>query len=135
MKRMTIIMILLLAMAVSAVAQQFENESEYYPKTLPIERISIHSLGYRIDYIKQDYTIGTFWAPVGWFRSAGTMGEIAYIDSGYPYVSFFYKNGVLDHFRLYLIESMEHSSWDILDNATDYSDRFPDLDSIAEIQF
>jgi hypothetical protein len=130
------VIILLLISAAGAFAQNIENESELYPKTLQIARIFNHSKGYRVDYIRQDYTVGTFWAPVEWFRGAASMGAIAH-GSGraYPYVTFFYRDGEVDHFRLYLVESPAHESWGFLDPNTDYSGEFPPVDSKPEISF
>ena len=57
--------ILLAAGALGIGAQQFENESEYYPKSFQIHRIYTLSKGYRIDYVTQNYKIGTF-ASIWW---------------------------------------------------------------------
>ena len=137
MKRIILFVIsLLLFSTTGAFAQKFENESELYPKTLSIARVYNHSKGFRIDYIRQNYTVGSFWAPIAWFRGAGSTGEIAYGSSAaYPYVTFYYKDGVVDHFRLYLIENPAHESWGSLDPAEDYSDKFPPDDSKPEISF
>ena len=119
-----------------AFAQKFENESELYPKTVPIARVYNTENGLRVDYIRQDYTIGTFWAPIDWFRGAASTGEIAYGEgAAYPYVTFYYKDGVVDHFRLYLIENPADESWGFLDPGVDYSDKFPPADSKPEISF
>lgn len=137
MKRVIVtILILFFAGAALLTAQQFKDESEYYPKTVPIGRIYPHELGYRIDFIKQDYSIGTIYAPSEWFRSAASIGEIAY-GSGpaYPYATFFYKDGEVDHFRLYLIESYGHESWGRLEAGVDYSGEFPPDDSKPQIVF
>ncbi|MCK5737335.1 MAG: hypothetical protein KAH21_12695 [Spirochaetaceae bacterium] len=137
MKRITLFVIsLLLFCTAGAFAQKFENESEIYPKTLHIGRIYNHSKGFRVDYIRQDYTVGSFWAPIEWFRGTASTGEITYGESkAYPYVTFYYKDGAVDHFRLYLIENPAHESWGSLDPGTDYSDRFPSADSKPEISY
>ncbi len=130
MKRITLIFLIALAASVCTMAQQFENESEYYPKSFQIHKIYTHTLGFRIDYIKQDYSIDTLWAPIEWFRSTAGSGSMAYGDSlAYPYITFYFKNGELNHFRLYLIESKAHSSWGVLSALTDYSEKFPSPDS------
>jgi hypothetical protein len=136
-KRVTLItLVLLLIGTVGAFAQQFENESELYPKTLQIARIFNHSDGYRVDYIRQNYTVGTFWAPIEWFRGAASVGAMAFGDGpAYPYVTFFYKDGEVDHFRLYVIENPAHDSWGYLDPNVDYSGEFPSPDSKPVISF
>ncbi len=126
-----IALICLIAFVASVcMAQQFENESEYYPKSFQIDRIYTHKLGFRIDYIKQDYSIDTLWAPIEWFRSTAGKGSIAYGDSrAYPYITFYTKNGELSHFRLYLIENKTHGSWGVFRSPGDHDDKFPSPDS------
>ncbi len=54
MKRITILAILILTLSTAALfAQQFENESEMYPKTLQIHKIYNHAKGFKIEYIRQ----------------------------------------------------------------------------------
>lgn len=135
-RRVLIVVLLLLISAAGAFAQKIENESDYYPKTLQIARIFNHAKGYRVDYIRQDYTVGTFWAPVEWFRGAASTGEIAFgTGRAYPYVTFFYKEGTVDHFRLYLIENPAHESWGLLDPNVDYTGEFPSVESKPEITY
>ncbi len=137
MKRIILfVLIILLISTAGAFAQKFENESDFYPKTVQIARIFNNTNGYRVDYIRQDYTIDTFWAPIDWFRGAGSTGAIAFGQGrAYPYVTFFYKEGVVDHFRLYLVENPAHESWGFLDPTVDYSGEFPSADSKPEINF
>lgn len=137
MKRITLLalMILLLA-ATGAFAQQLENESELYPKTMQIHKIYNHSNGFKIEYVKSDYSLGSFWAPIEWFRGTNSTGGIAYGEGGaYPYVSFFYKAGEMSHFRLYLVENPAHESWGSLDPGTDFSGEFPDPESKPDITY
>jgi hypothetical protein len=136
-KRISLFVIaILLFGAAGAFAQNIENESDFYPKTVQIARIFNHSDGFRVDYIRQDYTVDTFWAPIEWFRGAASTGAIAHGEGrAYPYVTFFYKEGVVDHFRLYLIENPADDSWGYLDPGVDYSGEYPSTDSSPEISF
>ena len=137
MKRITLLALMIFILGtVGAFAQQPENESTFYPKTLQIHKIYNHSMGFKVEYIRQDYSLGSFWAPIEWFRGAASTGEIAYGEGpSYPYVTFFYNSGELDHFRLYLIENPAHSSWGALDPTADYSGEFPDPESVPEITY
>ena len=103
--------------------------SDYYPKTMAINRIYPSELGYRVDYIKANRTLGTFYAPNEWFKEAAGYGEIVYGSGAqYPYATFYYKDGKIDHFRLYLISNYNDVSWGVL-RGDDYSDEF----SISEL--
>ncbi len=130
MNRRYLLVFISLVVTTGIFAQRFENESEYYPKTFAIESIYSHALGYRVDYIRQDYSIDTLWLPAEWFKSADSVGQIAYGKGViYPYMTLFYKNGQLDHFRLYLQENKSHPSWKLLKSGVDHSDKFPSPDS------
>ena len=131
MKRITLFVILVLLVGTAgAFADEFENESVLYPKSLQIKYIYPLSEGYRIDYIRQNYTLGTLWAPIEWFLGTANIGSIAYGEGrAYPYVTFYYKDGEVDHFRLYLVENPAHESWNSLDPGVDYSGEFPPADS------
>jgi len=101
------------------------TDSDYYPKTMSINRIYPHELGYRVDYIKANRTLGTFYAPNDWFRKAAGYGEIVYGQGAqYPYVTFYYKDGKIHHFRLYVVNNFSDMSWGVLRKDNDYTDKF-----------
>lgn len=136
MKRTVLVVMILLLSGVSVFSQKIANESYLYPKTFQIRRIYTHPLGYRVDYLKQDYSIGTLWAPIEWFRTAANIGELAYTSGpATPFITFFFKEGVLDHFSIYAFANPLHPSWALLDAGTDYTQDFPSPDTIPEIDF
>jgi hypothetical protein len=105
-----------------------------YPKTIAINRIYPHALGYKVEYIKSNRTLGTFYAPLDWFRKTGGYGEIAYgFGSQYPYATFYYMDGKIDHFRLYLVEDFNDPSWGIL-RGDDYTEEFNVEELVIEYQ-
>ncbi|QEN08847.1 hypothetical protein EXM22_12930 [Oceanispirochaeta crateris] len=105
-----------------------------YPKTMAINRIYPHALGYKVDYIKSNRTIGTFYAPISWFQKTAGYGEIAYgTGKHYPYATFYYVDGKIDHFRLYLIEDFNDPSWGHL-RGDDNDDKFNDEELVIEYQ-
>ena len=100
------------------------TSSEYYPKTMAINRIYPHELGYRVDYIKANRTVGTFYAPNEWFKKAAGYAEIVYGEGAqYPYATFYYKDGKISHFRLYLVSNYNDVSWGVL-RGEDYTEQF-----------
>jgi len=137
MKHITFSLALLLVIGtVTIFAQNFENESEIYPKTLQIAQASRHAEGMRVDYIRQNYTVGTFWAPNEWFSGPERIGEIFYGDNkAYPYVTFYFKDGALDHFRLYLSERDANQVREVLESLADDTAKFPPAESTPEIDF
>ncbi len=136
-KRKTLFVILaLLVGAAGLFADEYENESVLYPKSLQIKYIYPHTKGYRIDYIRQNYTMGVLWAPIEWFQGTANIGTITMGEGkAYPYVTFYYKDGEIDHFHLYLMENPAHESWGSLDPGVDYSGEFPSPDSKPVITY
>ena len=117
-------------------AQEIENESELYPKTQWIYRVYAHNLGYRVDYIKDSFTLGSIWIPNEWVSGANSIGKVVYGEGEtYPYISFFFKEGKLDHFRIYLIENQAHPSWGLLNPRVDYSGKFNPSDFNLDLEF
>ncbi len=104
---------------------QSKFNAEIYPKTMGIYKVYPHKLGYRVDYYKSDRSLGTFYAPLSWFEGTSAYGEIVYgTDRTYPYVTFYYKDGAISHFRLYLFQDYYHSSWAYFQDPTKFDDRF-----------
>ncbi len=128
----------LLIMTVSASligAQETDSKrADIYPKTMAIHRIYPHQLGYKVEYIKSNRTLGVFYAPLEWFRKSAGYGEIVYGQgSHYPYATFYYKDGKISHFRLYLIESYNDVSWGRLRDE-DLTDEFSIEELVIEYQ-
>jgi hypothetical protein len=105
------------------------EESEYYVKTVPISKVYVHRLGYRIVYQKADLSFGVFYVPNRWFQTRGT-GEppkaelVTQGNSSVPYFSIFWRNGEFDHIRLYLHKNPSDISYGEMDNPEAVNDRF-----------
>ncbi len=112
-------LLILIISATFAAAQESDSKrAEIYPKTMAIHRVYPHQLGYKVEYIKSNRTLGSFYAPLEWFKKSAGYGEIVYGQGrAYPYATFYYKDGKIDHFRLYLIENYQDTSWGTLRNA------------------
>ncbi|MDC7232234.1 MAG: hypothetical protein PQJ58_03315 [Spirochaetales bacterium] len=119
-----ILLIMFVAASVLTAEISDDKKSAIYPKTMAIHKIYPHELGYRVDYMKSNRTIGTFYAPMEWFRKAAGYGELVYGNGKeYPYAVFFYEGGEISHFRLYIIEDFNDVSWGRL-RGDDYTDEF-----------
>ena len=130
-KRATLIMVLFMILCGTFLYAEVTT-SEYYPKTMAINRVYPHTMGYRVDYIKSDRTIGTFYAPTEWFKKAAGYGEIVYgFGAQYPYATFYYKDGKIDHFRLYLVSDFNDMSWGVL-RGDDYESKFDVSELVIE---
>lgn len=135
-KRTAFFILLIMFVSASFLSAEISESkrSNIYPKTMAIYKVYPHALGYRVDYIKSNRTIGTFYAPLTWFQKSAGYGEIAYgFGKEYPYATFYYSEGKIDHFRLYLIEDFNDMSWGRL-RGDNYDDKFSDEELVIEYQ-
>jgi hypothetical protein len=124
-----IISILILLFCATAI---FAADSDYFVKTVPIIKVYLHKLGFRVVYWKSDLTFGTFHVPIEWFgSSADSKAEAVYgSDRSYPYFSIFWKEGEFDHIRFYLIQNKNHESWGDLPNTAELNSKFENLETL-----
>jgi hypothetical protein len=119
MKRAMLLTVLLLIGLCSSVFG--EAATDIYVRTIRIEKVFIHSLGYAIVYSKpsgMDY--GLCYIPFNWFTEAGGAGEIIWgRNRAYPYMSIFWVNGKFSHIKLYFQESLGHQMWEQLRKSYD----------------
>ncbi|MDC7220470.1 MAG: hypothetical protein PQJ59_11040 [Spirochaetales bacterium] len=129
-----IIIICLLGLIIPFIAAQdavdtwkgTEVESEYYSVNLMIYRISPHPDGYRVEYYKPNGELFAVYVSLDWFEQGNHgPGQVVWGQGPqYPYMSLYYKDGKIDHMRLYVIDNEYDSSWGTLDRSKDYSDKF-----------
>ena len=125
MKRATFITILLIIGFSSMINGAVHKD--IHVRTLPVEKVFIHSLGYAIVYHKpSDFSYGLIYIPFNWFTEAGGAGEIIWgRDSAFPYMSIFWVNGKFSHIKLYFQESLGHPMWENLHKSyNDVKDKF-----------
>ncbi|MDR2803499.1 MAG: hypothetical protein LBB22_04320, partial [Treponema sp.] len=84
------------------------GNSEFYVLNVPIEKIYSHPKGYVTEYRKKVVGTERLYLPLEWFaRTTGTegplKGQIIKIkqNSLQPYLSLYYKDGKVDHLKLY----------------------------------
>ena len=106
------------------------DNSDLYVKTVPISKVYVHDLGYRIVYMKTDLSFAVFYVPNTWFEmpKSGDQPPKAELvmgtDQAYPYFSIFWKSGKFDHIRLYLPKDINDSCYGDLQNPAAYNDKF-----------
>lgn len=97
---------------VSLAADSHAEESEFYVKTIFIVKVYNDNLGFRVDYQTSNMELYSIYMPQEWFGTSGGYGEVIYGDHpSAPYMSVWYKDGKIDHFRLYVKEDFNHPSW------------------------
>jgi hypothetical protein len=104
-------MVLCILLTAAAAFAQDQEEPQVFVKTVPIMKVLVHPLGYKVLYVKSTMEVADFYVPYAWFK-AGGKGEVVFgSGQAYPFFSVFYVNGDFDHVKLYLVEKMGHVSW------------------------
>lgn len=124
MKRIAIVALLGLLVVGSAAAQN-ANESELFVKTIYVEKVYPHQLGYMVSYVTTDLRLEQVFLPIEWFGVAAGRAKIIYgHDKAFPYMDVYWENGEFSHLRLYVKENLRDLSWGAIDQTEDYTDEF-----------
>lgn len=113
----------------------YAEDSGYYVKTVPIAKVYMHNLGYRVVYQKSDLNFNVFYVPKRWFDLAGTEREepkaelVLTNEPAVPYFSIFWRDGQFSHIRLYLHKNLQHDSYGDLKDPESLNDKF-DIESL-----
>lgn len=104
-----------------AAAGIFGDESNLYARTIQIEKVYPHQLGYKVTYLTGKLTYGTTFLPHKWFTHASSTegkkakGEVAWGDGAmYPYMIVFWRDGKFSHVRLFLRRNMDDVSYGVI---------------------
>ncbi len=118
-------------LALSGIVSAETETSDLYAKSVPISKVYIHQLGFRVVYMKSNSQMAVFYVPQTWFETAAVTGsapkaEVVYgNEDAYPYFSIFWKDGKFDHIRLYLKSNLNDPSWgEISSDWGDLTDKF-----------
>ena len=110
-KLIAVLVFLSIFSGVTLFAQQTE-ESELYVKTIFVVKVYNDNLGFRVDYQTSDMKLHSIYMPQEWFGVAAGYGEVVYGNHpSAPYLSIWYKDDKVDHFRLYVKEDFADPSW------------------------
>lgn len=94
------------------------SRSPFYVVNVPIERVFSYTKGYIVEYRKSPLVNKVLYLPIEWFapvKEAGVVrkAEIVLMSSGkhWPHLSVYYKDGAIDHIRLYVRRNAAHFTW------------------------
>ena len=134
MKRRVLLLTLLIFVVLAGFT--YAEQSGYYFKSVPIAKVYMHDLGYRIVYQKSDLNFAVFYVPEQWFDmpTSGDQQRKAELimdrNSAYPYFSIFWENGEFSHIRLYLHRDVNHISYGDLEDPDNFDNKF-EVDALA----
>lgn len=99
---------------------------EAYVKNIPLIRVFVHPLGYKLLYWKSDMTIAELYVPLKWFHGGpASTAEITYgMTPDRPYVSIAWVDGKFDHISINAQEDMMGPTWGTLDSTLNLTAQF-----------
>ena len=121
---------LLLAVSLPSFAQQAyssaTNPKDAYYKTVPLLKVWMHQLGYKLQYWTSKSQVADMYIPYTWFNQGiNSKADIIYgIEPGIPYITIFWVDGKFDHVKLYVHDSFNDLSWGVLSGSADLTSKF-----------
>ena len=113
MKRVALVLLLLIGVSMFVAAA----ESEFYVKTLYIEKVYPHELGYKIEYRRSNSMyLAEAYLPLEWFGRPDSPAKLVYAnDRSVPFINVYWRNGEFDHLVLFVHSSYGDLSWGSLE--------------------
>lgn len=133
----------LLAVFMGSGAQLFAKESEFFAKTIYVNKVTAHQKGYRVSYWLANNTLHTIYIPIQWFDKLSpynnddgfTKAEFVYgVGEAYPFMQVFWKSGKFHHIRLFVNKDYHNPSWGVLGDHDDIG-KFFDPNGTIEFKF
>ena len=93
---------------------------------MPIAKIWLHPLGYKVIFLKGDADVGEIYLPLNWFGNGpSSKADLTYgNDPGYPYFSIFWADCKFDHISLHVMASFTHPTWGEIEAVNDMKGKF-----------
>jgi hypothetical protein len=97
-------------------AKKYENESEFYPVSVPVEKIYNYPKGYIVRYRRGPLETVNAYLPLEWFTDTSGRGEILRLGTrnAQPRLVVYYKGGEFSHVRLYVHPNPHHITWGLV---------------------
>jgi hypothetical protein len=117
--------ILLLA-GLPAFSQAQAYPKDAYVKTVPIVKISVHEMGYKVSFFNSHQQLQDIYVPLTWFnKGPNSKADLIYDRAAtFPYISVFWIDGKFDHVNIYVLTDFSSPTWDVLIAAGDLSNLF-----------
>jgi hypothetical protein len=107
---------------------QAENKSptDVYVKTVHILKISMHQLGYKIQFWTSKSTVGEIYVPLTWFnKGPASKADLVYgNEPAYPYFTIVWADGAFDHIQIHALSDYHSLTWGVLESKDDLSSKF-----------
>lgn len=111
---------------------KYENESEYYPVFVQVEKIYNYSKGYIIRYRKGPFQMANAYLPIEWFNGTSAKGQVVRQGSAntWPRLVVYYKDGEFSHLRLYVHRDRNHETWGVARASKELDSKFENVEGV-----
>ncbi|MDR0451855.1 MAG: hypothetical protein LBH15_02305 [Treponema sp.] len=113
-------------------SKKFENESEYYPVFVQVEKVYNYAKGYIVTYRKGPFQMANAYLPLEWFSGTSGKGEILRQGAGnaWPRLVVYYKGGEMSHVRLYVHRDRNHETWGVARASRELDSKFENVEDL-----
>jgi hypothetical protein len=105
---------------------QSKYPTDVYVKTVHIMKISLHQLGYKLQFWTSKSKVGEIYVPLTWFnKGPESKAAIEYgNDSSFPYFTIYWADGVFDHIQIHAMNDYSSLTWGVLESKDDLTPLF-----------
>jgi hypothetical protein len=110
----------------STTPAQNKYPADVYVKSVRILKISMHQLGYKLQFWTSKSKVGEIYVPLAWFnKGPESKAAIDYAnDPAYPYFTIVWADGVFDHVQIHALSDFHSLTWGVLESKDDLSTLF-----------
>jgi hypothetical protein len=112
--------------ATQAPGAQNAYPKDIYYKTVPLLKVWLHSMGYKLQFFNSSSGISDIYVPLNWFNK-GSLSKANIIygnEANFPYCTIVWVDGAFDHITLYVQNDFNSQTWGVLNAAGDLSAQF-----------
>ena len=118
--------VLMLLASLPSFSQALSYPKDAYIKSVHIQKIWTHQLGYKVQFFSSKSKPSEFYVPLTWFnKGVDSKAKIVFGNTAeYPYFTVVWVDGKFDHITLYVQQDYRDLTWGELSGAGDLSSQF-----------
>jgi hypothetical protein len=117
---------LFLLASLPAFSQAQTYPKDAYVKTIPVLKVWLHELGYKVQFFNSNSRVSDIYVPLTWFNNGSlSKADLVYgNEKGFPYITIVWVDGAFDHITLYVLNDFRSATWGVLSGVADLSSQF-----------
>jgi len=118
--------VLFLLASLPAFAQTQTYAKDAYYKAIPLLKVWVHDLGYKLQFFNSNSRVSDIYVPLTWFNKGSlSKANIVYgNEKGFPYCTIVWVDGAFEHITLYVLDDFRSQTWGVLNVPGDLSTQF-----------